>query len=1226
VLFRSVTLSDATIDQRTQDRSNGVTVTNGGPDSDLTFTGDELNIPGVGDGAQVSVLRDSEGNPTVTLESGWDSIKNVYVEHDSHADVVLDNFVHTDVRLAGDAASTVTIKDAKRGDIITGDGGDVVTIEARSNGTGWSNIFRVITEDGNDRVTVTGADNGATTTESNLGRGDDLFVGIGAMDDFVQAAQGDDSVLGGDGNDTLVGFDGNDTLRGEGGDDSIAGGDGNDVLVGGEGNDTLIGGAGNDELVIEGSSVANLDGGGGDDTLSAGDNLIVDGFTRAMSIEHIVGSQPITISGTDEANTIDLSSTSLTNVSRIDLLGGNDSIAGTGGADIVDGGAGNDTLNGRDGADLLVGGAGDDSLVGGSGNDTLADNEGANLLRGDSGDDLFLVAGDLSDDTIQGGSGTDTIRAGTDDDITLASFDSSIEVLDGGDGKVKNVIGTDGDGNYNLNGATLVNIGLFDLGAGNDSFRGSDAGESVIGGAGDDSLNGGNGADTLEGGEGADTIIAGNGDDIVFGAAGDVLLDGGGGTDILFLAPGTDANAIDIRNFEEIRFLDSGITVGGDSGPFCGTITADNVASTDAGFRVTARTITPEGLTEASVDNVATDRGGFGAGGDATVNEPNAQTGRNPTLELSEQLIVDFDEPVVEAEVEIFRLFRNEGNGGERGQWTAYSNGQQVASGSFIAPAGGNEVTVDIQMDGGVSFDQLVFEALEYTDGPLSNGRDSSDYLIRSIAFCGTEGVVVGGNSDGGFVIPGLPLGPTIFVSDGTLDGDTQDRSGAVALPNIGGASSATRTAAELGLAGVDPASEVTITRDAQGNPTVTLDTAWSGIDNVYVDQRTDAEVTFDGFLHADVKLTGDAGSKVTLKDAKRGDVRLGDGDDEVTITARSDGDAATSATFVVRTDDGNDRITVNASDIGDTASSVRGGAGDDTFGGSGDGADTVRGENGNDLLYGGDGNDLLFGNNGLDVLYGEGGDDTLIGGNHDDILTGGAGTDSLRGGGGDDLFLSDGEADAFDVFRGDGGTDTLRATDGGDVILGAFERNWSLEVIDANGNRVLGTAGNDDVDFTNTLLRDTTRVDMGLGDDKVTGTKVDDLIYGGEGADTIIGGNGADVLYGDAGNDLIEGGKGVDVLHGGAGDDTLDGGSSVDFFWFGEDSGNDQIRNFRNGQDILIIEADSNNSGIGNRADAVARATANGSDVVIDLGGGNAVTLVGVSLNAIDEGDFLIL
>jgi len=110
----------------------------------------------------------------------------------------------------------------------------------------------------------------------------------------------------------------------------------------------------------------------------------------------------------------------------------------------------------------------------------------------------------------------------------------------------------------------------------------------------------------------------------------------------------------------------------------------------------------------------------------------------------------------------------------------------------------------------------------------------------------------------------------------------------------------------------------------------------------------------------------------------------------------------------------------------------------------------------------------------------------------------------------------------------------------------------------------------------------------MLAGDDLVTGSTANDLVYGNEGEDLISGGLGndslfggkdKDVLTGEEGNDSLSGGQDADFLIGGAGNDILLGGRGNDFLSSG--SGNDTLVGGL-GHDILVGLDDNNSIKIG--------------------------------------------
>lgn len=117
-----------------------------------------------------------------------------------------------------------------------------------------------------------------------------------------------------------------------------------------------------------------------------------------------------------------------------------------------------------------------------------------------------------------------------------------------------------------------------------------------------------------------------------------------------------------------------------------------------------------------------------------------------------------------------------------------------------------------------------------------------------------------------------------------------------------------------------------------------------------------------------------------------------------------------------------------------------RGGGGGGGGGGGSSGGGPAPNANGACTINGTPGNDVLTGTAGRDVICGIGGDDVIRGNGGHDALRGGAGNDQLLGGAGNDAI--DGGAGA-DVLRGDAGRDLLLARDGTrDVVAGGPGRD----------------------------------------------------------------------------------------------------------------------------------------------------------------------------------------
>lgn len=140
------------------------------------------------------------------------------------------------------------------------------------------------------------------------------------------------------------------------------------------------------------------------------------------------------------------------------------------------------------------------------------------------------------------------------------------------------------------------------------------------------------------------------------------------------------------------------------------------------------------------------------------------------------------------------------------------------------------------------------------------------------------------------------------------------------------------------------------------------------------------------------------------------------------------------------------------------------------------------------------------------------------------------------------------------------------------------------------------------------------------LGKDSLAGESGDDLLRGGGGNDSVIGGTGNDRLYGDAGDDWLEGGDHKDKLFGGSGDDTLVGGTGTDVltgalgadqFHYREGFGRDKVTDFEDGLDTLVI---TGAGPISSALDALALAVDITGGVRFDFGGGDVLTVLGVS------------
>ena len=113
------------------------------------------------------------------------------------------------------------------------------------------------------------------------------------------------------------------------------------------------------------------------------------------------------------------------------------------------------------------------------------------------------------------------------------------------------------------------------------------------------------------------------------------------------------------------------------------------------------------------------------------------------------------------------------------------------------------------------------------------------------------------------------------------------------------------------------------------------------------------------------------------------------------------------------------------------------------------------------------------------------------------------------------------------------------------------------------------------------------------------------------------------DALWGGNQNDTLEGGAGQDTLTGGMQDDLLTGNAGNDIFVFVDGDGRDTISDFEalNGSERIDL---SGVSAITDFADLQGMMSQSGTDVLIDAGGGDTITLAHVALADLDASDFV--
>jgi Ca2+-binding RTX toxin-like protein len=908
-----------------------------------------------------------------------------------------------------------------------------------------------------------------------------------------------------------------------GGRDILLGYGGDDYIEGGEGRDIMDGGADNDTFYIEGTDTEFdfFTGGSGEDTIlgSIGDDTIrVHEFSGGDTVEIIDGNggEDI-IAGTDMADTIDLSGTTVRGIKEIRGGENGDTITGSAGNDNIYGEGGTDTLSGGGGVDHLYGGTGKDTYVVGEGTVYITDEDLDGVITDTAGNVLGGTWTKTDDGYLHDETGAQATLSGTVFTITLSNGGTAVinDFEDGclgirlgeeapdvsdpaitgstieGDYALKEFYDDEGDLYYKKDslGNYIVDTDTPEPGR-DDELVDSTGNDELFGYGGVDHLHGmAGGNNVLDGGTGDDWIEDGTGDSIVIGGEDTDALFGGAGTDTIY-ADGKLSHDDMLTAYET-----NGAT--GEKGDLLSGEDGDDLLYGWDG---------DDALVGGSGDDVL--YGGAGDDtieGDLTLKWHWAGSPWTLTRTVTTENNVTYYNRIYGG-----GIYGVETDPEEQGDDTIFGG----SGNDWIFGGYGSDT-----LDGGTDDDMIFGEQGDDTIfGGEGNDSLSGDRSGITAEDQGKD-IIFGGDGD-----------------DAIWGGEKDDiLSGGAGDDEIRGDYAFGSTNGADFIYGDDGADTIT------GGGNADIIDGGEGNDQIWGDGSGSTE---DEVFHGSDYITGGSGD----------DTIVGGGDADILLGG-----------------DGNDSIWGDKS----TAEQDSLYNGDDFLdGGAGD--DTLMGGGGSDYVTGDSGDDVIWGDASLDYLSGEQhGDDTLTGGAGEDQIVGGGGDDTIDGGTENDLLWGDeaGEAqdgtihgkdsidggEGDDVITGGGNDDILSGGDGDDEIWG--DNDVDKLAVEYHGNDIInGGAGND-------------IIIAGAGDDTVYGNEDNDEIWGDSGADTIYGGDGDDLLYGGAGDDHLYGGAGDDLLVAGQGNDTMDGGLGDDIYHFILGSGAKHITD-AGGNDRLIFQS----------------------------------------------------
>ncbi len=927
-----------------------------------------------------------------------------------------------------------------------------------------------------------------------------------------------ENVIGSTGADHITGDATANRLSGNEGDDTLSGLAGNDTLSGGAGADLIEGGAGNDLIVQLGVELEDsLDGGGGFDTLdysgmrgAANTVLTLRADLKAEKIEKW-------IDGVFKANDY-----------TQDVEG----------------------------------------FIGSVNNDTVSGSSGDNLLDGGKGDDRLYQNFWAGFDTFEGGEGFDTLDySGLPSNNQVTGINVNLHV-----GKI------DKYANDGFAGRDVVrNIEQITGSAGKDTFIGSDEGTRMLGAAGNDILMGGTGTDALDGGDGDDTLNGGAGGDQIYGKDGNDLivqnilwgddkLEGGNGIDtVSYSAAAAAAGGItlDLKEGQVLKWQGTRV-IGSDT-----LKDIENVIGTWADDHITgdANSNSLDG-DEGNDTLVGSPGNDTLEGGSGTDTVDYSKSVRSISASLVSGTVIKFlanaaDETdrirniesligtqfsdVLSGDGKANFLAGGDGNdrlsGGDGDDTLDSGNGNDTVDGgtgndmlSYLGIAGGVDVNLETSAvkkyaseSNTTLFTTDKISNVEHVQGSLKKDKITGNAGANLLLGMSGNDTLIGAAGDdtlnGGLDADSVSGGDgnDLFVQDEYAGNDTLD----------GGAGFDTVDYSSMEK--LDPYDEIKVSVDLNARTATKYVKKFrsndpakdESYDPVYVKVGVDTLLNIEKVIATSFSDTlAGGGNSDQLYGLNDDDVIKGSlGSDTLDGGAGEDTLDYTTTSAMIKADLSVGTISkFNGTSLSTAA-----------------GTDSISNF---EQLIGSQYGDSLVGSKEADVLSGFKGNDSINGGEGNDRLDGGEGNDFLLGEDGDDIITQEFWNASAETIDGSDGIDTLIYRDLSTNTDYYLEVDLRLNLIRKRYNYDNATLymSNDRI-FNVENFIGTSRADSVIGDDK------NNKLFGGAGSDTLVGGAGDDTLSGEDDNDKVSGGDGNDLIIQTflAGNDTLDGDSGVD-------------------------------------------------------------------------------